>query len=396
MATATKTKPKAKAAAPEATAPAELYVEQRRLDTIHPYEQNPRTNDQAVDAVARSIQEFGFRQPIVVDAAGVIVCGHTRYKAAQKLGLSEVPVHVARELSPTQIRALRLADNKTHELADWDRRLLPIELSELQALGCDLSLTGFSGDELQRYLGTNVTGGATGADDVPAPPDDPITQRGDLWILGNHRLLCGDSSLPEDVARVLENQSVQLVNMDPPYNVKAVLFAGHHLDQRPPGPDAQGFHGRPRVVLLRMEGGRAARVPRAHQRHRRVGREEGQSAEHGAFDREARGARRAGHAVLIAAGRARAGSVRRLGLDADRRGAVRSPRPPGGARPAVLRRDRPALGGVHGPQSGSGIRRRCTRQARQIRCQKAALATCPPWGPWWPVVGRRRADRFVV
>src|SRR5512135_3902683 len=112
-------------------------VELRKIDDIRPYDKNPRVNDGAVDAVAASLKQFGFRQPIVIDADGVIICGHTRYKAAQKLGLEKVPVHVAKDLTPEQIRAYRIADNKTAELAEWNLELLPLELAELQGAGLD-------------------------------------------------------------------------------------------------------------------------------------------------------------------------------------------------------------------------------------------------------------------
>jgi ParB-like chromosome segregation protein Spo0J len=125
-----------------------MNVELRPLAEIKPYEKNPRMNDAAVDAVAESIRRFGFRQPIVVDGDGVIVCGHTRWKAAQKLGLEQVPVHVAKDLTPEQIRAYRIADNKTAELAEWNMELLPIELAELQGAGIDWSLLGFDADDL--------------------------------------------------------------------------------------------------------------------------------------------------------------------------------------------------------------------------------------------------------
>ena len=197
-----------------------LNVELRPLAEIKPYEKNPRINDAAVDAVAESIRRFGFRQPIVVDEAGVIVCGHTRWKAAQKLGLAEVPVHVARDLTPEQIRAYRIADNKTAELAEWNLDLLPIELAELQGAGIDWSLLGFDQDELAKLLGGELKQGLTDPDDVPEPPDAATTRPGDLIVLGDHRLLCGDSSKPEDVDRLLGGQPVHLCNTDPPYNVK--------------------------------------------------------------------------------------------------------------------------------------------------------------------------------
>jgi len=197
-----------------------MKIELRCVSDVHPYPNNPRSNDDAVEAVANSIREFGFRQPIVVDTEGVIICGHTRYKAAQRLGLDKVPVHVAKDLTAEQIKAYRIADNKTAELAEWNYDLLPIELADLQACNFDLGLLGFDQDELAKLLNPQVTEGLTDPDDVPAPPDAAITQVGDLWVLGGHRLLCGDSSKPEDLDRLLGGQTIQLVNMDPPYNVK--------------------------------------------------------------------------------------------------------------------------------------------------------------------------------
>lgn len=199
-----------------------MKIEQRSIDQVKPYENNPRINDGAVDAVATSIEKFGFRVPIVVDGDGVIVCGHTRLKAAQKLGLDKVPVHVAKDLSEEQIKAYRIADNKTGELATWDYDLLPIELGELQDGDMDWSMLGFDSAELEKMLGGEVSGnpGQTDPDDVPEPPDDAITQPGDLWVLGNHRLLCGDSSNPDHLDVLLDGQPIHLVNTDPPYNVK--------------------------------------------------------------------------------------------------------------------------------------------------------------------------------
>jgi len=197
-----------------------MKIELRKLSEIRPYEQNPRVNDQAVDAVVASIRQFGFRQPIVVDAEGVIAVGHVRYKAAVKMGLEEVPVHVARDLTPDQARAYRIADNKTGELADWDLELLPIELAELQGAGLDLGLLGFSAEELAELLDAGVKEGLTDPDQVPEPPDEPVTRPGDLWILGEHRLLCGNAGAQADVDRLLHGQPIHLVNTDPPYNVK--------------------------------------------------------------------------------------------------------------------------------------------------------------------------------
>lgn len=125
-----------------------MKVELRPITSIRPYVNNPRINDQAVDAVAASIQEFGFRQPIVIDEKGVIVVGHTRYKAAFKLSLNKVPVHVAKGLSPAQLKAYRIADNQSATLSHWNDELLPIELADLQKMDFDLRLTGFSADDI--------------------------------------------------------------------------------------------------------------------------------------------------------------------------------------------------------------------------------------------------------
>ena len=177
-----------------------MQVELRSLASIRPYRNNPRHNDAAVDAVAASIRAYGFRQPIVVDEDGILLVGHTRYKAALKLGLQEVPVHVAIGLTPAQAKAYRLADNQTAALSDWNYELLPIELAQLQTMNYDLGLLGFDQEELARLLDPGVCDGLCDPDEVPAPPDEAITRPGDLWLLGRHRLLCGDSSKPQDVA----------------------------------------------------------------------------------------------------------------------------------------------------------------------------------------------------
>lgn len=197
-----------------------MQIETWPIDRPQPYDKNPRLNDDAVAAVANSIREFGFRQPIVVDEDGVVIIGHTRLKAARQLGLSEVPVHVARGLSLEKIKALRIADNKTAEIAEWNLELLPIELSELQGMNFDLGLLGFDQDELAKLLDPGVQEGLTDPDEIPAPPDEATTKPGDLWLLGEHRLLCGDSSKPADLDRLLDGQPIHLCNTDPPYNVK--------------------------------------------------------------------------------------------------------------------------------------------------------------------------------
>jgi DNA modification methylase len=197
-----------------------MQVELRDINDIKPYPHNPRHNDHAVDAVAASIRAFGFRQPLVVDEGGMIVVGDTRFKAARKLGLAVVPVHVAAGLTPAQCKAYRIADNKSAELADWNDDLLVQELADLQKMDFDVDLLGFSAEELNRLLDAGGGPALTDPDDVPEPPDEPITQPGDLWLLGDHRLLCGDSGQAADVDRLLAGAPVHLVNTDPPYNVK--------------------------------------------------------------------------------------------------------------------------------------------------------------------------------
>jgi DNA modification methylase len=198
-----------------------MQIEMLPIHEVHEYERNPRQiSDRAVDAVAASIKEFGFKVPVIIDADNVLVAGHTRVRAARKLGLQTVPAIRADDLSPEQVKAFRLADNQLATLTTWDLELLPLELAELQAMDLDLSLLGFDQDELAQLLDPGVKQGLTDPDDVPEPPDEAVTQPGDLWVLGDHRLLCGDSSKPEDVDRLLDGQPIHLTNTDPPYNVK--------------------------------------------------------------------------------------------------------------------------------------------------------------------------------
>lgn len=139
-----------------------MQIETWPIERPQPYDKNPRLNDDAVEVVAKSIREFGFRQPIVVDEVGVVIIGHTRLKAAKSLGLSEVPVHIARGLSAEQVKALRIADNKTAEIAEWNLELLPIELAELQGMDFDLGLLGFDQDELAKLLDRSMSADSAG------------------------------------------------------------------------------------------------------------------------------------------------------------------------------------------------------------------------------------------
>jgi DNA modification methylase len=196
-----------------------MLVELRSLDTIKPYPGNPRRNDAAVQAVANSIKAFGWRSPVVVDEDGVILAGHTRYLAAAKLGLREVPVHVAVGLSPEQARAYRIADNQTANLSTWDDDKLVAELMGLQAAGVDLDLTGFTADDLARLLDTPPAEPLAEPDDVPEAPAEPETKPGDLWVLGDHRLLCGDATNADDLTRLMGDATADLLLTDPPYGV---------------------------------------------------------------------------------------------------------------------------------------------------------------------------------
>jgi ParB-like chromosome segregation protein Spo0J len=170
-----------------------LKVEQWQIDCLVEYARNPRKYDAAVDRMVAAIREFGFRIPICAKSDGTVVDGHLRLKAARKLGLAEVPVALADELTDAQIKAFRLLANRSASWAEWDSELLPLELGDLKELGFDLSLTGFGEIELGTLL-ADKTEGLTDPDDAPAVPEHPVTQPGDLWLLGRHRLLCGDST----------------------------------------------------------------------------------------------------------------------------------------------------------------------------------------------------------
>ena len=192
-----------------------LKIEIRPLDQIQPYEKNARRIPQrAIDKVATSLEEYGWQQPIVVDKHSVIIVGHVRRLAALQLGWAEAPVHVADKLTPAQIRAYRLMDNRSHQEADWDLDLLGPELAELSALSFDLSLTGFSVHELDVLLRNPLD--EEKADNAPPLPEIAATQPGDLWVCGEHRVLCGDATSAADVARLLGDHRPRLMVTDPP------------------------------------------------------------------------------------------------------------------------------------------------------------------------------------
>jgi site-specific DNA-methyltransferase (adenine-specific) len=177
-----------------------MEIKIKKINEIIPYEGNPRLNDAAIDAVAQSIKAFGWRNPIIVDRDHVIIAGHTRLKAAQKLGWGEVPVHVADDLTPSQVKALRIADNKTAELSEWNYELLPIELKDLEGANFDLSLLGFDSNELEELLkGNELDEGETDPDDVREVPEKSNSIKGEVYQLGAHRLMCGDGTCTADI-----------------------------------------------------------------------------------------------------------------------------------------------------------------------------------------------------
>lgn len=186
-----------------------IQIISKKIEEIKEYENNPRNNDNAVEYVARSIKDFGFKIPIIVDKNNVIVAGHTRYKAAKELNLTEVPCIVADDLTDEQIKAFRLVDNKSAELAEWNLELLNIELENIHDI--DMNLYNF---ELSELLDNVIE------DDYEIElPEEPKTKHGDIYKLGNHYLMCGDSTKESDVAKLMNNNKADLFLTDPPYNV---------------------------------------------------------------------------------------------------------------------------------------------------------------------------------
>ena len=197
-----------------------MLIKEMDVDRLIPYTRNPRNNKGAVAKVAASIKEYGFRQPIVVDDEMVVVAGHTRLAAAWKLGLGKVPVHIAEGLSKEQIQAYRIMDNRSHEDAEWDDELLGIELADLEGQDFDLELTGFTTAEIDQLMNDkSLAGELEGEDDAPELPAEPTSKRGEIYQLGEHRLMCGDSTSEEDVALLMNGQKADMVFTDPPYNV---------------------------------------------------------------------------------------------------------------------------------------------------------------------------------
>jgi len=200
-------------------------VARRPVSGLVPYARNARTHSpEQVAQIAASIREWGWTVPVLVDDAGTIIAGHGRVLAAQTLGITEVPVMIAAGWSEAQKRAYVIADNKLALNAGWDAELLPVELGDLKSLGFDLGLTGFGELELGRLLPDEPGGGDP--DDAPEPPAEPVSQPGDLWICGEHRVLCGDATIRADVEKLLDGDLADMSFTDPPYNVNYANSAG--------------------------------------------------------------------------------------------------------------------------------------------------------------------------
>ena len=198
-----------------------MKIVQTPVDQLIPYVNNSRKHsDEQVAQIAASIKEFGWTNPILVDGEKGIIAGHGRLMAARKLGMEEVPVIELSHLSDIQRKALIIADNKLALNADWDNELLTIELNELLADGFALEVLGFNPDELSALLEPEVVEGLTDEDAVPEVPEDPKTRFGDIYQLGNHRLMCGDSTSIDAVDKLMEGQKADMVFTDPPYGVE--------------------------------------------------------------------------------------------------------------------------------------------------------------------------------
>lgn len=191
-----------------------MQIIEKKIDEIIPYINNPRNNDAAVETVAASIKEFGFKQPIVIDKDGVIVAGHTRHKAAKRLGLATVPCIMADDLTEQQIKAYRLADNKVAELATWDAELLTIELDAITELDMvEFGFESFGDDDTEQKKDIEE-------DEIPDVPDEPTAKLGDIYQLGRHRLICGDSTDAKVIETLMDGKKADFILSDPPYGMK--------------------------------------------------------------------------------------------------------------------------------------------------------------------------------
>jgi len=200
-----------------------MQIEQIGIATLIPFAKNSRTHDDAqVAQIAASIREFGFTNPVLMDEANGIIAGHGRVMAARKLKLAEVPCIRLSHLSDAQKRAYIIADNKLALNAGWDEAMLKLELADLKALDFDLDLTGFNTAEIDALLAKKGTEGLTDPDDTPEPPVEPVTRLGDVWVCGQHRVMCGSATVETDIAVLMQGASPDLIHTDPPYGMNAV------------------------------------------------------------------------------------------------------------------------------------------------------------------------------
>ena len=206
-----------------------MQIKQVKIEKLIPYARNARTHsDEQVAQIAASIKEFGWTNPILVDGDKGIIAGHGRLAAARKLGMTEVPVIELAHLTDTQKKALILADNKLSLNAGWDNEMLMLEIKELELEGFDLGLTGFDAEELEALTPVEVTDGLVDEDATPEVPAEAITKPGDVWLLGKHRLMCGDSTSIDAFDKLMAGSKADLVFTDPPYNVAFNGRSGKH------------------------------------------------------------------------------------------------------------------------------------------------------------------------
>lgn len=218
-----------------------MQIEQIGIATLIPFAKNSRTHDDAqVAQIAASIREFGFTNPVLIDEGNGIIAGHGRVMAARKLKLTEVPCIRLSHLTEAQKRAYVIADNKLALNAGWDEAMLKLELADLQSLNFDLDLTGFSADEIDALLAEKGTDGLTDPDDTPEPPVEPVTRPGDVWVCGQHRVMCGDSTSETAVGQLMATVQADLVFTDPPYGMSYEGGRGKKQFGMIKGDDAQG------------------------------------------------------------------------------------------------------------------------------------------------------------
>ena len=198
-----------------------MKIKNTDINDIKPYDKNPRNNANSIDKVADSIAEFGFRQPIVVDEDMIVLAGHTRLLASKQLGLKKVPVHIAEGLTNAQKKAYRIMDNKSSEDSEWDKDLLNLEIKDLIEDNYDLNMTGFTPEQIDALsvLTESILEGETDEDSIPEPPKEPKSKLGDIYELGHHRLMCGDSISIDDVDKLMDGKKADMVFTDPPYGI---------------------------------------------------------------------------------------------------------------------------------------------------------------------------------